>query len=90
MLLRTTALSLLTAFGATALPQTVAAQQQPNCADFRRNADGSWSPTHTFTASGFTLNPSWRFFPGQVYGNTNVVAMLNQNCASAGSSMPNR
>ena len=90
MLWRTAALSLFVAFGATALPQMAAAQQQPNCADFRRNTDGSWSPTHTFTASGFTLDPSWRFFPGQVYGNTNVVAMLNQNCASAGSSAPGR
>ena len=82
MLLRTLAFSLCLVAGASALPQMAAAQQQPNCLDFRHNADGSWSPTHTFTASGTTLDPSWHFYPGQVYGSTNVVGMLNQYCVS--------
>lgn len=90
MLFRNTAVSLCLAFSTLALPQMAAAQQQPNCADFRRNTDGSWSPTHAFVAQGVMLDPNWRFFPGQVYGSTNVVAMLNQNCASAGSSLPPR
>lgn len=90
MLLRTLALSLCLAAGMSALPQMAAAQQQPNCADFHRNTDGSWSPTHTFSASGMTLDPSWHFYPGMVYGTTNVVGMLNQYCASAGPHTPGR
>ena len=82
MLLRTLALGLCLAAGASALPQMAAAQQQPNCADFHRNSDGSWSPTHTFTASGVTLDPSWHFYPGYIYGTTNVVGMLNQRCGT--------
>ena len=85
MLLRTLALCLSLAVGASALPQMAAAQQQLNCADFHRNPDGSWSPTHTFTTNGVTLDPSWHFYPGYVYGNTNVVAVLNQRCATGAS-----
>jgi hypothetical protein len=89
MRFRTVALSFGVAF-ALALPQIAAAQQQPNCADFQRNTDGSWSPTHTFTAQGVMLHPGWRFFPGQVYGTTDVVGMLNQYCGFSGSSSPPR
>lgn len=78
MLLRTVALSLCLA---AAMPVLALAQQQPNCADFHRNTDGSWSPTRTFTTNGVTLDPSWHFYPGYVYGSTNVVGMLNQHCA---------
>ena len=79
---RTVVMSLCLAAGVAALPQMAVAQQQPNCADFHRNADGSWSPTHTFSTSGVTLDPSWHFYPGYVYGTTNVVGMLNQRCGS--------
>ena len=79
MFLRTVALSLCLAAAAPAL---AVAQQQPNCADFHRNADGSWSPTHAFMTDGVMLDPGWRFYPGQVYGTTDVVAMLNQWCAA--------
>ena len=77
MLLRTVALALCLV---SAAPVLALAQQQPNCLDFHRNADGSWSPTHAFTTNGQTLDPSWHFVPGQVYGNTNVVDMLNRHC----------
>lgn len=83
MLMRTVALSLCLASGTLAFTQIAAAQEQPNCADFHRNTDGSWSPTHTFNASGMTLDPSWHFYPNQVYGTTNVVGMLNQYCGTA-------
>ena len=80
MLSRTVVLTLCLV---SATPVLALAQQQPNCADFHRNSDGSWSPTHTFTASGMTLDPSWHFYPGVVYGTTNVVSVLNQYCATA-------
>ena len=82
MRLRTVAFSLCLAFAAPAL---ALAQQQPNCADFHRNPDGSWSPTHAFATDGVMLDPSWHFYPGQVYGTTNVVAMLNQWCGARAS-----
>jgi hypothetical protein len=82
MLWRTVALGLCLA-SAAPFTQMASAQQQPNCADFHRNTDGSWSPTHTFTASGVTLDPSWHFYPGYMYGNNNVVGILDQRCASA-------
>jgi hypothetical protein len=82
MLVRTLGLALCLAAGTAAGPQMAAAQQQPNCLDFHRNANGSWSPTHTFTTNGTTLDPSLQFYPGQVYGGTNVVGMLDQYCVS--------
>lgn len=38
-----------------------------------------------FATNGVTLDPSWHFYPGLVYGTTNVVAMLDQWCATRAS-----
>src|SRR5579872_7294624 len=89
-LTRTAALCFCLLCSLPALAQMATPQQEPNCADFRRNPDGSWSPTTTFTTNGVTLDPSWHFYPGQVYGSTDVVGMLNQRCVSAAPSTQGR
>jgi hypothetical protein len=80
MISRTVALCLCLSCTTPAVAQ-MTASPQPDCGNFHRNQDGSWSPTRTFSTNGVTLDPSWHFYPGYVYGSTNVVGTLNQYCA---------
>lgn len=52
----------------------------PNCADFRHNPDGSWSPVHPVTVGDVTISRKGNFAPGTVVGGVDIAAQLNQQC----------
>lgn len=61
------------------------AQGGPNvpltCADFQRNADGSWSPLHPVTINGVTMGgPGVQFREGVSFGGVDLAAALNKQC----------
>jgi hypothetical protein len=69
-MIRVVALSLaLSATTAAALPPapTHPSLDGPGltCADFRRNSDGSWSPTHTLLVGTVAMSPGSRYQRGE-------------------------
>lgn len=72
-------------FAQTAPPQPVsrgsAAAQPLNCADFTRNADGSWSPRRMVSMKGFTISPGVSFTEGVTINGIDLAKQLNSQCA---------
>jgi hypothetical protein len=59
---------------------TQTASRPLTCADFRRNADGSWSPTHPIGLNGVSFGPGVSFNPGVSFGGIDLASALNQQC----------
>lgn len=84
-MIRVIALSLaLSATTAMALPLAPprAAVKGPSltCADFRRNSDGSWSPTHTLLVGAVAMSPGSRFQTGMKVFGSDLAATLIAKC----------
>ena len=57
------------------------AQQGPlTCADFQRNANGSWSPVHPVQIGGVTLGPGVAFGEGAIFAGVPLAKILNERC----------
>jgi hypothetical protein len=52
------------------------------CSDFKRNADGSWSPLHSLTLRGATMNPGASFNTDAYFNGVDLPGLLNKECAS--------
>jgi hypothetical protein len=50
------------------------------CSDFKHNADGSWSPLHSLTIRGATMNPGASFNTGAYFNEVDVPGLLNKEC----------
>jgi hypothetical protein len=59
---------------------TQTASRPLTCADFQRNADGSWSPTYPIGLNGVSFGPGVSFNPGVSLGGVDLAAALNQQC----------
>lgn len=53
------------------------------CSDFKHNADGSWSPLHSLTLRGTTMNPGASFNTGAYFNEVDLPGLLNKECTSA-------
>ncbi len=51
-----------------------------SCADFRRNSDGSWSPTHTLLFGNVAMSPGTRFQAGMKIFGSDLGATLTARC----------
>jgi hypothetical protein len=84
-MIRMVALSVaLSATAAAALPHapTHPSLDGPGltCADFRRNDDGSWSPTHTLLVGTVAMSPASHFQPGMKVFGSDLATTLNTKC----------
>ena len=50
------------------------------CGDFKQNADRSWSPQHSLTVRGATMNPGASFNTGAAFNGVDLPALLNKEC----------
>jgi hypothetical protein len=57
-----------------------AQSRQLTCADFVRNANGSWSPLVPVTIGGVTMGPGVAFTPGVMFSGVDLAALLEKNC----------
>jgi hypothetical protein len=53
------------------------------CSDFKRNADGSWSPLHSLTLRGATMNPGASFNTDAYFNGVDLPGLLIKECTSA-------
>jgi hypothetical protein len=69
----------------TALSETPAtlASLHLACSDFKHNADGSWSPVHSLSLRGATMNPGASFNTGAYFNEVDLPGLLNKECISA-------
>jgi len=84
-MIRVIALSL--ALSATAASAQMAAAPRATlkgpsltCADFHRNDDGSWSPTHTLLVGTVAMSPGSRFQRGMKVFGSDLAATLTAKC----------
>jgi hypothetical protein len=59
------------------------ASLQLACSDFKRNADGSWSPLHSLTLRDATMNPGASFNTGAYFNGVDLPGLLIKECTSA-------
>jgi hypothetical protein len=52
------------------------------CSDFKHNADGSWSPLHSLSVLGATMNTGASFNTGAVFNEVDLPGLLNKECSS--------
>jgi hypothetical protein len=68
------------AFSASAQNTMPPPQKQITCADFARNPNGSWSPTHPININGVSMGTGVSFTAGTSFGGLDIAAWLNANC----------
>jgi hypothetical protein len=82
-------LAVIVASGALAQNSTVQMPQptppspaaySPQCADFKLNPDGSWSPLHAVTVGDVTISQKAAFLPGSKIGDVDLATLLNEQC----------
>ena len=66
-------------------PAALSAQQPDGadglqCANFVKNADGSWSPSHPITVNGLKLIPGGRFPRSVIIAGLNLAIILDERC----------
>jgi hypothetical protein len=60
----------------TALPT----RPQIDCADYRRQKDGAWTPRKPVVVGGMALTPSMSFTPGVAFNGIDLASLLNARC----------